>query len=118
MEVMEEQPPIGLAHVATASWLASRAAPSGGFAIALAGGVAVARSSQRWGLRTGFGASLAAMLQTIAIMGPLRVTIPLTQAVSAPLLGAMEAKGRSTAAQYAVTLAIRMAQNLTGLLFY
>ena len=114
----ESRPPIGLAHVATASWLASRATPSGGFAIALAGGVAVARSSQRWGLRTGFGASLAAMLQTIAIMGPLRVTIPLTQAVSAPLLGSMEARGRSTAAQFAVTFLIRALQNAIGLLFY
>jgi hypothetical protein len=115
---MHDRPPIGLAHVATASFLASRATPSGGFAIALAGGVAIARTSQRWGLRTGIGASLAAMLQTIAIMGPLRVTIPLTQAVSAPLLGAMEARGRSTAAQFAVTFGIRAAQNLIGLLFY
>ena len=114
----ESRPPIGLAHVATASWLASRAAPSGGFAIALAGGVAVARSAQRWGLRTGYGTSLAAMLQTIAIMGPLRVTIPLTQAVSAPLLGSMEAHGRSTVAQFLVTFAIRVLQNAIGLLFY
>jgi hypothetical protein len=115
---MDPEPPTGLAHVATASFLASRATPSGGFAIALAGGVAVARTAQQWGLRMGAGASLAAMLQTIAIMGPLRVTIPLTQAVSAPLLGSMEGKGRSTAAQFAVTFAIRAAQNLTGLLFY
>lgn len=114
----ESKPPIGLAHVATASWLASRATPSGGFAIALAGGVAVARASQRWGLRTGYGTSLAAMLQTIAIMGPLRVTIPLTQAVSAPLLGRMEAHGRSTPEQFAVTFAIRVLQNAIGLLFY
>ena len=113
-----QRPPIGLAHVATASFLASRAAPSGGFAIALAGGVAVARAAQRWGLRMGAGASIAAMLQTIAIMGPLRVTIPLTQAVSAPLLGAMEGKGRSTLAQFGVTFGIRAAQNLIGLLFY
>jgi hypothetical protein len=115
---MHDRPPIGLAHVATASWLASRAAPSGGFAIALAGGVAVARSSQRWGTRMGFGASLAAMLQTIAIMGPLRVTIPLTQAVSAPILGSMEAKGRSTPTQFAATFLIRALQNAIGLLFY
>lgn len=114
----ESKPPIGLAHVATASWLASRATPSGGFAIALAGGVAVARASQRWGLRTGYGTSLAAMLQTIAIMGPLRVTIPLTQAVSAPLLGRMEAHGRSTPEQFAVTFLIRVLQNAIGLLFY
>ena len=58
------------------------------------------------------------MLQTVAIMGPLRVTIPLTQAVSAPLLGSMEARGRSTAAQFAVTFLIRVLQNAIGLLFY
>ena len=34
---MKKPPPVGLAHVATASWLASRATPSGGFVIALAG---------------------------------------------------------------------------------
>ena len=38
------------------------------------------------------------MLQTIAIMGPPRVSVPLTQAVTAPLLGRMEARGRGTVA--------------------
>jgi hypothetical protein len=113
-----DRPPIGLAHVATASFLASRVTPSGGFAVALAGGVAIARTAQRWGTRMGFGASTAAMLQTIAIMGPLRVTIPLTQAIGAPLLGTMEARGRSTAAQFALMFSIRTLQNLVGLLFY
>jgi hypothetical protein len=113
-----DKPPTGLAHVATASFLASRITPSGGFAVALAGGVAIARTAERWGARVGFGASLAAMLQTVAIMGPLRFTIPLTQAVSAPLLGAMEAARRSTLAQFAVTFAIRTIQNLIGLIFY
>lgn len=112
------KPPIGLAHVATASFLASRITPSGGFAVALAGGVAIARTAQKWGTRTAFGASIAAMLQTIAIMGPLRVTIPLTQAVGAPILGGMEAKGRSTAAQFALMFTIRTLQNLVGLGFY
>src|SRR3954464_9209587 len=84
----------GLAHVATVSFLASRASPAFGFWIALAGGVALARAAQRDGARLGYGASLAATLQTIALMGPLRLNIPLTQALSAPLIGALE--GRAT----------------------
>jgi hypothetical protein len=111
-------PANGLAHVATASFLASRAAPSGGFAIALAGGVALARAAERLGLRAGFGASMAAMLQTIAIMGPARLSVPLTQAMSAPVLGRMEARGHGTVAQSLVTIAIRAAQNLAFTLFY
>jgi hypothetical protein len=111
-------PTTGLAHVATASFLASRAVPTGGFAVALAGGVALARAAQRSGLRAGWGASLAAMLQTVAIMGPTRVGIPLTQAVSAPVLGRMEARGRGTAAQAAAAAAIRVAHNVPGAAFY
>ena len=72
---------VGLGHVATASFLASRVAPTGGFAVALAGGVAIARAAQRGGFRAGAGTSAAAMLQTVAIMGPARIGIPLTQAV-------------------------------------
>ena len=106
-------PSVGLAHVASASFLASRVAPTGGFALALAGGVALARAAQRLGLRTGFGASLAAMLQTIAIMGPARVSIPLTQAITAPLLGRMEARGHGTRRRRSLTtIAIRASQNL------
>ena len=62
--------PTGLAHVATVSFLAARAAPSMQFWIALAGGIALARTAARHGLRTGYGASAAAMLQTTAVMGP------------------------------------------------
>jgi hypothetical protein len=111
-------PSVGLAHVASASFLASRVSPTGGFAIALAGGVALARAAQRLGLRMGFGASLAAMLQTIAIMGPARVSIPLTQAITAPLLGRMEARGYGTLPQVLTTIAIRASQNLLFTLFY
>jgi glycerophosphoryl diester phosphodiesterase len=83
----------GLAHVATASFLASRVVPTGGYAVALAGGVALARAALVAGLRTGYGASIAAMLQAIAVIGPSRVSVPLTQALSAPLLGRMHARG-------------------------
>ena len=85
--------PTGPAHVAVVSFLAARAAPTGGFWIALAGGVALARVAERRGARLGFGASIAAMLETVAIIGPARVGIPLTQAVSAPMLGRLEARG-------------------------
>src|SRR3712207_5332323 len=111
-------PPTGLAHVATASFLASRAAPSAGFAFALAGGVALARTAQRIGLKTAWAASLAAMLQTIAIMGPLRVNVPLTQAISAPVLGRMEVRGFGTVAQACAAAAIRLTHNTLGTAFY
>ncbi|HEV3002621.1 MAG TPA: hypothetical protein VGW75_17930 [Solirubrobacteraceae bacterium] len=111
-------PSAGLGHVATASFLASRVAPTGGFAVALAGGVAIARAAQRGGFRSGAGTSAAAILQTVAIMGPARVGIPLTQAVSAPVLGWMEARGRGTVAQALAAAAIRLAHHVVGVLFY
>ncbi len=111
-------PAAGLGHVATASFLASRVVPTGGFAVALAGGVAIARAAQRGGFRSGAGTSAAAMLQTVAIMGPARVGIPLTQAVSAPVLGWMEARGRGTIAQALAAAAIRLAHHVLGVLFY
>src|SRR5918998_4231821 len=109
---------VGLGHVATASFLASRVAPTGGFAVALAGGVAIARAAQRGGFRVGAGTSAAAMLQTVAIMGPARVGIPLTQAVSAPVLGWMEARGLGTFAQALAAAAIRLAHHVLGVLLY
>lgn len=114
----QETPPTGLAHVATASFLASRVAPSAGFAIALAGGVALARTAQTKGLKQGWAASLAAMLQTIALMGPLRLNIPLTQAISAPVLGRMEVRGFGTAAQACAAAAIRLFHNTLFTSFY
>lgn len=99
----------GLAHVATVSFLASRVAPSGQFWLALGGGVAVARASAVHGARAGIGVSAASMLQTVAIMGPSRVNAPLTQALSAPVLGRMEARGAGPLAEFAATLAIRLA---------
>jgi len=108
----------GPAHVATVSFLASRAVPSGGFVVALAGGTALARVGQVHGARRGFGASIAAMLETVAIMGPARFGVPLTQAVSAPLLGAMQARGRRPAAQFAVAAAIRLVSNAIGIAFF
>jgi hypothetical protein len=108
----------GLAHVATASFLASRVVPTGGYAVALAGGVALARAAQMAGARIGYGASIAAMLQTVAVLGPSRVSVPLTQAASAPLLGRMHARGRRVSAQFAACATIRAVDQLTFTLFY
>jgi hypothetical protein len=99
----------GLAHVATVSFLGARAAPSGQFWVALAGGVALARAAARRGLRTGYAASAGAMLQTVAVMGPARVSGPLTQAMTAPLVGRMEARGRPAWAQMLACGVIRYA---------
>jgi len=108
----------GLAHVATASFLASRVVPTGGYAVALAGGVAIARSAQVAGMRIGYGASIAAMLQAVAVMGPSRISVPLTQAASAPLLGRMHARGRRLAAQMGACAAIRAIDQLMFTAFY
>jgi hypothetical protein len=101
----------GPAHVAVVSFLAARAAPSGGFWIALAGGVALARVAERRGARPGFGASIAAMLETVAIIGPARFGIPLTQAATAPLLGRLEARGWPALAQIVVCTLLRILHN-------
>jgi hypothetical protein len=98
----------GLAHVAAVSFLAARAAPSLAFWVALAGGAALAREADTRGMRAGYATSVAAMLQTVAIVGPLRFSAPLSQALSAPLLGAMHSRGRRPATLFAVCLAIRL----------
>jgi hypothetical protein len=108
----------GLAHIAAVSFIASRATPFGGFWIALAGGVALARAGARLGARRGYGASLAAVLQSVAIIGPVRFSVPLTQALSAPLMGRMSARGSGTLAQALACAAIRTAQNLVQTAFF
>lgn len=108
----------GLAHVATASFVASRVVPTGGYGVALAGGVALARAAQVAGGRIAYGASIAAMLQAIAVLGPSRVSVPLTQALSAPLLGRLHERGARLAAQIAACAAIRATDQLVFTLFY
>jgi len=118
MALAERTVPSGPAHVAVVSFLAARAAPAGGFWIALAGGVAVARVAERRGARLGFGASAAAMLETVAIIGPARLGIPLTQALTAPLLGRLEARGWRPAAQMLVCAAVRLVHNAATTAFF
>src|SRR5688500_3852815 len=101
----------GPAHVAVVSFLAARAAPTGGFWIALAGGVALARVAERLGARLGFGASAAAMLETVAIIGPARFGVPLTQAISAPILGRLHARGVGFGPQLLACAGVRLLHN-------
>lgn len=110
--------PAGPAHVAVVSFLAARAAPTGGFWIALAGGVALARLAERRGARLGFGASAAAMLETVAIIGPARFGIPLTQAATAPLLGRLEARGVRVTLQVLACAVIRLLHNTATTAFF
>jgi hypothetical protein len=98
----------GLAHVATVSFLASRAAPSLQFFFALGGGVALARAAMTGGARAGYGVSLAAMLQTVAVMGPARTSGPMTQAITAPLMGRLQARGASVVVEFLACLALRL----------
>jgi hypothetical protein len=108
----------GPAHVAVVSFLAARAAPTGGFWIALAGGVALARVAERLGARLGFGASAAAMLETVAIIGPARFGVPLTQAVSAPILGRLHARGVGLWPQLLACATVRLLHNAATTAFF
>jgi hypothetical protein len=109
---------VGPAHVGVVSFLAARAAPTGGFWIALAGGVALARVAERRGARLGFGASAAAMLETVAIIGPARFGVPLTQALSAPILGRLHARGVGFWPQLAACAAVRLVHNAATTAFF
>lgn len=108
----------GPAHVAVVSFLAARAAPTGGFWIALAGGVALARVAERRGARLGFGTSAAAMLETVAIIGPARFGVPLTQALSAPILGRLHARGVGFWPQLAACALVRLLHNAATTAFF
>jgi hypothetical protein len=110
--------PAGPAYVAVVSFLAARGAPTGGFWIALAGGVALARVAERLGARLGFGASVAAMLETVAIIGPARLGIPFTQAATAPMLGRLEARRWPPLPQIIACGAIRLLHNTATTAFF
>jgi hypothetical protein len=98
----------GLAHVATVSFLASRAAPSLQFFFALGGGMALARSAQTLGARAGHGTAIASMLQTVAVMGPARINAPLTQAITAPMMGRLQSRGAHPAVEFLACLTLRL----------
>jgi hypothetical protein len=98
----------GLAHVATVSFLASRAAPSLQFFFALGGGIALARSAQTGGARAGHGTAIASMLQTVAVMGPARINAPLTQAITAPMMGRLQARDAPALVEFLCCLTLRL----------
>jgi hypothetical protein len=108
----------GPAHVGVVSFLAARAAPTGGFWIALAGGLALARVAERRGARLGFGASAASMLETVAIIGPARFGVPFTQALSAPILGRLHARGAGFWPQLGACALVRLLHNAATTAFF
>ena len=48
------------------------------------------------------------MLQTIAVMGPARINAPLTQAITAPMMGRLQARGAPWALEFAACLGLRL----------
>lgn len=74
--------------------------------------------AQRHGAREGYGASIAATLETVAIMGPARFGVPFTQAVSAPMLGVMEARRFRPLVQILACAALRVLTNAAGAAFF
>jgi len=98
----------GMANVAALTFLAARAVPLG-WVVGVAGGVPLARAAQRHGSRAGYAAATASLVETMAIMGPARMGIPVPHAVSAPWLGVLQRRGRSL-----LTLALAGAAVRTG----
>jgi len=107
----------GLANVAAMTFLAARVVP-GGFVVALAGGVPLARASARHGARAGYATAGASLVETMAVMGPARMGIPVPHAASAPALGALERR-RAALVWLALTGAtIRFCYYVLTSLFY
>jgi hypothetical protein len=52
---------------------------------------------------------MASLVQTIALIGPARINVPLTQALNAPTMGRLQARGASRAVRLSAGLAIRLA---------
>ena len=58
------------------------------------------------------------MLETVALMGPARFAVPLTQALTAPLLGVLDAREVSLLGQVVACGAIRLVQNAAFVAFF
>src|ERR687896_577275 len=58
------------------------------------------------------------MLETVAIIGPARFGIPLTQALTAPMLGRLEARGVALLPQVLACAAIRLLHNTATTAFF
>ncbi len=96
----------GLANVASLTFLVGRVVPLG-WTVVIVGGVPLARAGQRHGVRAGYATAGASLVETMAIMGPARMGIPVPHALSAPLLGVLEGRGRGFAALAAAGSAVR-----------
>lgn len=107
----------GLANVAAMAFLAARAVP-GGFVVALAGGIPLARAAERHGARAGYAAAGASLIETMAVMGPARMGIPVPHAASAPALGALERRGAALLTLAVVGATIRFAYYVVTSAFY
>ena len=108
----------GLAHVSTLAFIAARAAPPLGFPLSLAGGVAIARSAHRLGLRNGYGVGLGAVLETAAVVGPARLGGPISQAISAPLIGGLARRGAPSWLQVLAVAVARFAYTALTTTFF
>lgn len=80
--------------------------------------MALARAGEQLGARRGYGASIAAMIQSVAVIGPARLGVPLTHALSAPLLGRLVARRVSVLWQILACVAIRIAENAAITAFF
>lgn len=112
------QPEAGFAHVAVLAFVAARVVPSFGFPISLVGGTGIAHATDRLGARRGLAAGVAAAIESVAILGPARMSGPGGQLATAPAIGILHARGQGRAVQIAVCAAIRAVFNvLTTLVF-
>lgn len=115
-EVIREE--AGFAHVATLAFVAARTVPGIGFPVSLVGGTAIAHATERLGGRRGIAAGFAAAIESIAILGPARMSGPGGQLTTAPLIGWLAARGSPRAVQIGACAAVRAFFNaVTTVLF-
>lgn len=102
----------GLAHVATLAFVGARAVPGPGYGIALVGGTAIAHGTRELGLRRGVAAGTAAAIESVAIMGPARMSGPGGQLITAPVIGWLAARGSSFLSRLFAAATVRFVFNL------
>ncbi len=107
----------GLANVAAMTFLAARAVP-GGFVVALAAGVPLARAAGLNGARAGYATAGASLVETLAVMGPARMGIPVPHAASAPALGSLESRGAALITMALAGAGIRFGYYIVTSAFY
>lgn len=108
----------GLAHVASLAFVGARTLPGFGFPVALGGGTAIARATEGLGPRRGLAAGAAAAIESIAILGPARMSVPGGQLATAPLIGELTRRGRGMPVQVGAVSLARLLFNLIGTAFF